>query len=136
MQNENQNNQQPVQPSVSIPENSVQPVPIPVPAAPPKSKSKAVIILFLLVVLVIAISVVVGYIVAKRVGPGPVVNVTPTPTQTRQINPNKHPIATDSAYLEFKLKHATLDNSIRAYDSYDPTLSQPALDLPLGFANN
>lgn len=54
---------------------------------------------------------------------------TPTPTPVRVLSA----VATQSAFMTLEGRHASLSASLVGTNLDDPSLSPPALDLPLGF---
>ncbi len=54
---------------------------------------------------------------------------SPTPTPIRQLSA----IATTSAFLNLDTAVSSLSTSVKSYNTNDPSLSPPVIDLPLGF---
>ncbi len=95
-------------------------------------KSKPTLIVILLAVVGIAGGILIGQL--NRNPPEP---ATPTPTPTTAPLPTpiqpEIPLATGSAYLELNQAVQDTKTAINSYNTNDPGLSPPVLDLPLGF---
>ena len=61
--------------------------------------------------------------------PTPSPAATPTPTPIRQLSA----VATTSAFTNLDTAVSTLSTSVKSYNTSDPSLSPPVIDLPLGF---
>ncbi len=61
--------------------------------------------------------------------PTPTTTMTPTPTPIRTLSP----FATTSAFISLETSVASVAASVKTYNTSDPSLSPPILDLPLGF---
>lgn len=122
--------------------NSTPPSPAPQPAAsgPAQSKprhSPTKILVGVLAVLLmgslVALSVTVMRLNQKQnvaFAPTPT-PMPPTPTPVRVLSR----FATESAFLRFETTVSSLSAVVSGYPIYDPSLSPPKLDLPLGFIN-
>jgi len=61
--------------------------------------------------------------------PTPSPTASPTPTPIRQLSG----VATTSAFLNLDTTVSSLSTSVKSYNTSDPSLSPPVIDLPLGF---
>lgn len=95
-------------------------------------------IINILVIIVILLFITGGILIYKIIADKQTIAMpTPTPTPTTYpIDTAKHPISTSSAYMELQQRVSNLEQSIRSYNAYDPALSPPVIELPLGFVKN
>jgi len=108
---------------------------------PPRAPSKLDELLDLLhTPWVIAAIVIVGFIILlgiRQVMQKPQVVVLPTPSPTASPTPTPirkfSAIASTSAFTNLDTAVSTLFTSVKSYNTSDPSLSPPVIDLPLGF---
>jgi hypothetical protein len=108
---------------------------MPAPAAPaPATGHNNVFYIAGLVILFIVVLILTGIILKRRtVTPPPVIIVPSTPTPTAQVDNSVDPIATTSAFINLETEYSSLSASLNQYETTDPVVVPPVLDLTLGF---
>lgn len=122
-----QPNLQPTMPPAS--QTTPAPSPVVIPKPPPQIPTWAIAI----------VVVVMGFLAVFGVGkviqkpaivtvPTPTPTISPVPTPIRTLSP----FATTSAFMQLDASVTSFSTAIKAYNTSDPSLSPPVLDLNLG----